>query len=80
MARLLGFGLNGVANRADALDGDLGEFADRIVRGNIDAAVDVGCISLAPGDAIDDLFLGAGKPGDKQCQLLVDDVTLLGLD
>ncbi|MBM4031929.1 MAG: DUF4091 domain-containing protein [Planctomycetes bacterium] len=35
---------------------------------------------LAPGDAIDDLFLGAGKPGDREVQLIVDDVALLGLD
>ena len=35
---------------------------------------------MAPGDAIDDLFLGAGKPGDKELQLLVDDVVLFGLD
>jgi len=35
---------------------------------------------MAAGDAIDDLFLGAGKPGDKEFQLLVDDVLLLGLD
>jgi len=35
---------------------------------------------MAPGDALDDLFLGAGKPGDKDLPLLVDDVLLLGLD
>ncbi|HUT34369.1 MAG TPA: glycoside hydrolase domain-containing protein [Planctomycetota bacterium] len=35
---------------------------------------------MAPGDALDDLFLGAGKPGDGDCQLLVDDVLLLGID
>jgi hypothetical protein len=35
---------------------------------------------MAPGDALDDLFLGAGKPGDKGFQLLVDDVVLIGLD
>jgi hypothetical protein len=34
----------------------------------------------APGDALDDLFLGAGKPGDKESQLLIDDVMLLGID
>jgi len=36
--------------------------------------------SMAAGDAIDDIFFGAGKPGDKDCQLLVDNVVLLGLD
>ena len=35
---------------------------------------------MAPGDALDDLFLGAGKPGDKESQLLIDDVMLLGID
>ncbi len=35
---------------------------------------------LAPGDAIDDLFFGAGKSGEKGLQFLVDDVALLGFD
>jgi len=36
--------------------------------------------TLAAGDALDDLFVGAGKPGDKNLQLLVDNVVLLGRD
>ena len=36
--------------------------------------------SMAAGDAIDDLFFGAGKPGDKDFQLLIDNVVLFGLD
>jgi|GEM_PF-2161664 len=36
--------------------------------------------SMAPGDAIDDLFFGAGTPGEKAFQLLVDDVILVGTD
>ena len=35
--------------------------------------------TLAAGDAIDDVFFGAGRPGD-DVRLLVDDVVLLGLD
>ncbi len=35
---------------------------------------------MEPGDEIDDIFFGAGKPGDQNLQLLVDDVKLLGLD
>jgi hypothetical protein len=41
---------------------------------------DSSAAKLAPGDALDDLFLGAGKPGDKGLLLLLDDVLLLGLD
>lgn len=36
--------------------------------------------SMDDGDAIDDIFFGAGTPDDKDVQLLVDDVVLLGLD
>jgi hypothetical protein len=32
------------------------------------------------GDSIDDVFVFAGKPGDKELQLIVDDVQLIGLD
>ena len=35
--------------------------------------------SMAAGDAIDDVFFGAGRPGE-DLQLLVDDVTILGTD
>jgi hypothetical protein len=34
---------------------------------------------MEAGDAIDDLFFGAGKPGEK-LELLIDDVRLVGLD
>ena len=36
--------------------------------------------TLAAGDAVDDIFVGAGKPGDRECNLLIDDVALLGID
>jgi hypothetical protein len=36
--------------------------------------------SMAAGDAVDDVFFMAGEPGDKQYQLLVDDVELVGRD
>ncbi|MBM3239885.1 DUF4091 domain-containing protein [Candidatus Poribacteria bacterium] len=36
--------------------------------------------SMAPGDAIDDIFFGAGSPGDQDLQLIVKNVVLLGLD
>ena len=36
--------------------------------------------SMVAGDAIDDIFFGAGTPGDQELQLLVDDVVLIGLD
>ena len=32
------------------------------------------------GDSIDDVFVFAGKPGDKELRLIVDDVQLIGLD
>ena len=35
---------------------------------------------MEAGDEIDDIFFGAGKSGDQNLQLLVDDVRLLGLD
>jgi hypothetical protein len=35
---------------------------------------------IAGGDAIDDIFFSAGKPGDADLQLLVADVVLLGVD
>ena len=36
--------------------------------------------SMDSGDAIDDIFFGAGEPGDEELQLIVDNVVLLGLD
>jgi hypothetical protein len=36
--------------------------------------------ALAAGDAIDDIFLGAGRPGERGLDLLLDEVALLGLD
>lgn len=36
--------------------------------------------SMAAGDAVDDIFFGAGSPDDADLQFLVDDVILLGLD
>ncbi len=36
--------------------------------------------SMVAGDAIDDIFFGAGDPGDEELQLLVDNVVLIGLD
>jgi len=36
--------------------------------------------AIRPGDAIDDVFIHAGRPGDKDLTLLVDDVTLIGRD
>jgi hypothetical protein len=36
--------------------------------------------SMVAGDAIDDLFFGAGTPGDQELRFLVDDVVLIGLD
>lgn len=39
-----------------------------------------GQAKVRAGDALDDVFILAGKPGDAQLQLLVDDVSLIGLD
>ena len=39
-----------------------------------------GPAKLNGGDSIDDVFVFAGKPGDKELQLIVDDVQLIGLD
>ena len=39
-----------------------------------------GDAKVRAGDAIDDVFFHAGKPGEKGLQLLVDDVRLIGLD
>ncbi len=39
-----------------------------------------GRAKIRGGDAIDDVFVHAGKPGDKELRLLVDDVQLIGLD
>jgi hypothetical protein len=36
--------------------------------------------SMDAGDAIDDIFFGAGSPGDQDLQLIVWNVVLLGLD
>ena len=36
--------------------------------------------AIQPGDAIDDVFIHAGRPGQKDLQLLVDNVTLIGRD
>ena len=36
--------------------------------------------SMTAGDAIDDIFFGAGTPGDQELRLLVDDVVIMGLD
>jgi hypothetical protein len=46
----------------------VGEFRKKTGSGRMEA-----------GDAIDDLFFGAGKPGEK-LELLIDDVQLVGLD
>ena len=35
---------------------------------------------IRPGNALDDVFVHAGKPGDKELKLIVDDVRLIGLD
>lgn len=35
---------------------------------------------IRPGDALDDVFIFAGRPGDKELRLLVDDVQLIGQD
>jgi len=35
---------------------------------------------IQPGDGIDDVFIHAGKPGDKDLKLLIDDVALIGRD
>jgi hypothetical protein len=35
---------------------------------------------IQPGDALDDVFVFAGKPGDENLKLLVDDVTVIGRD
>jgi hypothetical protein len=35
---------------------------------------------IRPGDAMDDVFVHAGKPGDKKLRLLVDDVVVFGRD
>ena len=42
--------------------------------------VDGSDASMAPGDEIDDIFFGAGSPGDEGLQLMIDDVVLLGVD
>ena len=39
-----------------------------------------GGAKVRPGDAMDDVFVLAGKAGDGDLQLLVDDVELIGLD
>ena len=39
-----------------------------------------GRAKVRSGDALDDVFIHAGRPGDKDLQLLVDDVQLIGLD
>ena len=39
-----------------------------------------GGAKVRAGDAIDDVFVFAGEPGDKELQLIVDDVQLIGLD
>jgi hypothetical protein len=39
-----------------------------------------GPAKVAAGDGIDDVFVFAGRPGDKELKLLVDDVQLIGLD
>ena len=35
---------------------------------------------IRAGDGLDDVFINAGKPGDKDLELIVDDVQLIGLD
>jgi len=35
---------------------------------------------IEPGDALDDVFIHAGKPGDEELKLYVDDVRLIGRD
>ncbi len=35
---------------------------------------------IRPGNALDDVFVHAGKPGDKELKLYVDDVQLIGRD
>ena len=39
-----------------------------------------GRAKVRAGDAIDDVFVHAGTPGDKELKLLIDDVELIGLD
>ena len=39
-----------------------------------------GPAKVRAGDGLDDVFFHAGKPGDKDLRLLVDDVQLIGLD
>ena len=39
-----------------------------------------GNAKIRAGDALDDVFVHAGKPGDKLLKLIVDDVKLIGLD
>jgi hypothetical protein len=39
-----------------------------------------GRAKIKAGDALDDVFVFAGKPGDKELKLIVDDVKLVGLD
>ncbi len=39
-----------------------------------------GSAKVRAGDSIDDVFVHAGKPGDAELELLVDDVELIGLD
>jgi hypothetical protein len=39
-----------------------------------------GRATIRAGDALDDVFIHAGKPGDKELELLADDVALIGLD
>ena len=39
-----------------------------------------GSAKFSAGDALDDVFVHAGKPGDKDLKLIVDDVQLIGLD
>lgn len=35
---------------------------------------------VQPGDGIDDIFVHAGKPGDRELKLLIDDAMLIGRD
>ena len=39
-----------------------------------------GSAKFRAGDALDDVFVHAGKPGDEELKLIVDDVQLIGLD
>jgi hypothetical protein len=56
----------------------VGEWTETTVLVN-DFQKKTGSGKMTGGDAIDDLFLGAGKPGEK-LEFLIDDVSLIGLD